>query len=132
MIIECSVQQVHELFPDFDKCFKLNDNYKPYVLFADGIPVSCLCVALEGKKYAKIHACFTPVRYRRNGYLKELLIGVLSLYNDKTVKADCLPASIGVFLSCGFQYSSKRYCNGYTLYHTTKEGDKNGSSSQGD
>lgn len=118
MIIECSIQQVHELFPDFDKRFKLKDNYKPYVLFIDGVPVSSLCIALEGKQYAKVHACFTPVRYRRNGYLKKLLVSVLPLYNDKTIKADCFPASFGVFTSCGFKFIGKRYCKDCTLYHT--------------
>ena len=122
MITECSTKQIYDLFPDFDKRFKLKSNYVPYVLFKDNVPVSCLCVALEGKRYAKIHACFTPVQYRRKGFLKELLQGVLLLYNDKTIKADCFPSSVGVFLSCGFKFTGKRYCKNITLYHTVKEG----------
>ena len=133
MIIEkCDPKCIYKLFPKFDRRFRIKGNYMLYVLFDENKPVSCLCIALEGKKYAKIHASYTPSELRKRGYFKMLLKSVVVLYKDKTIKADCLPASFGVFSECGFEFLEKKYCKNYTLYKTIKRSDNNGSSAKGD
>ncbi len=113
-----SIDELHQLFPKFDKRFKLKDNYIIYVLFIDRTPVSCLSFAFEGTNFAKIHACYTPIELRKRGYFKTLLEYVVDIQNDRSIKADCLPASFGVFSELGFEFIEKRHCKGYTLYKT--------------
>ena len=112
---------VYSIFPDFDKRFKLKPCHLLYVLYVDDIPVSCLAIAKEGKKYIKIHGAFTPVRFRKKGFFTALLEEICLTYSGYCIKADCLCDSIGVFLKCGFQFIRKKYCNNYTLYQTAKE-----------
>lgn len=117
-IKEISIKDVYRLFPNFDKRFKLRDNYIIYCLFIESKPVSCLSFAFEGTNFAKIHACYTPKELRKRGYFKILLSNVLSIQTKRTIKADCLPDSFGIFSECGFEFLEKKYCNGYTLYKT--------------
>lgn len=121
MIKTYNPEFVYNIFSDFDKRFRLKPDHLLYVLYVDDIPVSCLTVAKEGKKYIKIHGAFTPVRFRRKGFLTALLKEICVMYSGYYIKADCLYDSIGVFLRCGFQFKRKKYCKNYTLYQTIKE-----------
>lgn len=113
-----SVKAVYETFPFFDKRFKLKEKYKLYTLYEDNNPRSFLAFCDETKRFAKIHACYTPRELRKHGYFSILLQSVLSMEPDKTIKADCLPDSFGAFQRAGFVFVEKKYCNGYTLYKT--------------
>lgn len=131
MIEKITVQDAHLLFPDYDKRFILKEHYDIYALIEKNIPVSCLCVALEGRLYAKIHAAYTPKEYRKHGYFKKLLSNILTMYPDKIFKADCLPSSFGIFIDCGFVFLRKKHCKGYTLYKVERRLDKYGSTEKG-
>ena len=123
MIKVYNPEYIYSIFPDFDRRFKLKSYHLLYVLYMNDVPVSCLTVAKEGKKYIKIHGAFTPIRFRRKGFLTVLLKEICLIYSGYYIKADCLCESIGVFLKCGFRFVQKKYCRNYTLYQTVKEPD---------
>ncbi len=91
-----------------------------HALRLDGQIVSFLSLAREGRRL-KVKANSPLPERRRRGLFSELLAHVLAAHEADDVRANCLPASVGVYLRAGFRAVSERRCKNFKLIGMRRE-----------
>ena len=86
----------------------------------DGRIVSFLSLAREGR-HLKSKANYTIPEYRRRGLFSELLAHVLAAHEGEDIRANCLPASVGVYLRAGFKVLSERQYKTFKVIFVRRE-----------
>lgn len=74
----------------------------------------------ENKYYYKMHCNYTFPEYRKKGYFTELLKYILKIYNDKTIKADCLESSYKIYEKLGFKKKNEKQFKKFKIYYMEK------------
>lgn len=90
-----------------------------YGLFKDNVLVSIINI-VENKYYIKTHCNYTFPEYRKKGYFTELLKYILKIYNDKTIKADCLVSSYKIYAKLGFNQKKEKQFKKFKIYYMEK------------
>jgi GNAT superfamily N-acetyltransferase len=85
-----------------------------FVLSVGGAIVSMLSVSVKGRR-AKIKANYTRPECRRRGHFSRLLAFIVATHRDHELVADCLDASLGVYLAAGFRVRSRKAYRRFTL-----------------
>lgn len=91
-----------------------------HALRIDGRIVSFLSLAREGR-HLKVKANYTLPEYRRRGLFSELLAQVLAAHEGDDVRANCLPASVGIYRRAGFTPVSERQYKNFKVFCLRRE-----------